>query len=96
MKRPIQFTLRGLFAATFWIAFSAAIWTLLLRYRHQNADSPEVRTGLLVLMIAGFIFPQVAIGALFGRAWVGLQTGLGATALAAVIIFFGWALGIVR
>jgi hypothetical protein len=65
---PCQFTLRGIFIATFWSALWC--WALLADFKGQGSDGPMM--GIIAFRIAG---PFVTIGALFGRAWIGAIVG---------------------
>ena len=80
MSRPrFQFTLGGLFSATFWAAACAAAWAF-------DFDKVDDHVALAVPLLALRMGPFIAIGALFGRTRLGLAIA-GTFGLVAFVLF---------
>lgn len=66
----IQFTLRGMLWATFWVALSTQTWLVFHRPQTPHSVLP------FLAYIFGFITGFGALGALFGQTRTGLELGL--------------------
>ncbi|MCE9556129.1 MAG: hypothetical protein K8T91_22500 [Planctomycetes bacterium] len=78
-----QFTIRGLLWATFWSAVALLPWGLAIQYGVQDKQPSEI---MALAVIAGFYAPFVAVGALFGRAWLGLKVGVFTVGMGIILI----------
>ena len=77
----LQFTIRGLLWATFWVAVSAACFCY-AKY-HEGPASPFA---VILLSSLFFMSPCLAVGFLCGRPFAGFIAGLAAIALAVVMM----------
>jgi hypothetical protein len=69
MRLPrIQFTIRGILWATFWMAVCFASWISFEPLANAPGSPRIVGYGLMFFIFGG---PFLALGALFGRLWIG-------------------------
>jgi hypothetical protein len=75
MQMPrFQFSMRGLLLATLWFSVCFGCFAMIDHIHRQRISTPWENWLTHLMMIA----PFVAVGALFGRALVGLAVGIAA------------------